>query len=286
MTYLLMFGWPWFTGAVALGALVGFLTFSRAKGASFSGGWIALLGASALATGYAASFAEILDGREATTLDIAVLAGLAYAAGLPLGGWLKSSAPEAEKKRPAPAPIIVAPAASLAAEPPAFPLEEAALLSPEPVALGVAPLVFEAAPLVLDAAQPGVGVLANGHARQEKPSVALLLEAAEPANVESAPAPAPALSQGRPKKPAPGLRPQPLAGPRDGGPDDLARIKGIGPKSLEKLNGLGVFHYDQIAAWSLDNARWVGAAIGAPGRVERDKWIEQARALAAAGMGQ
>ncbi len=279
MTYLLMLGWPWFVGALALGALVGFLTFSRAKGATFSGGWIVLLGAVALATGYAASFADVLAGREATTLDIAVLAGLAYAAGLPLGGWLKSLEPEAEKKRPAPVPIILAPSASLAAEPPAFAVGEAALLAAEPA-------VFDPGPLALDPAPVCAGVLANGHARESEAPVALLLEEAAPAVVESAPPPAPvAVPPGRAKKPAPGAKPQTLAAPREGAPDDLGRIKGIGPKSLEKLNALGVFHYDQIAAWDLENARWIGAAIGAPGRVERDKWIQQARALAGAGTG-
>jgi len=83
-------------------------------------------------------------------------------------------------------------------------------------------------------------------------------------------------------KPAPGAPPPLLAGPRDGTPDDLSRIKGVGPKSIEKLHALGVFHIDQIAAWNIDNARWIDAAINAPGRVERDKWIQQARGLVAA----
>jgi predicted flap endonuclease-1-like 5' DNA nuclease len=228
MAYLLMLGWPWFAGAFALGALVGFLTFSRAKGATFSGGWIVLLGAVALATGYGASFAEVLSGREATTLDIAVLAGLAYAAGLPLGGWLKSLAADAEKKRPAPTPIMVAPPTAPLALEPAIPLAES--------------FIATTAAVALDSAAPSVGVLANGHAGE--------------------------------------------AAPLDGGADDLARIKGIGPKSLEKLNALGVFHYDQIATWNLDNAKWIGSAIGAPGRVERDRWIQQARDLAGAGTGR
>jgi predicted flap endonuclease-1-like 5' DNA nuclease len=46
------------------------------------------------------------------------------------------------------------------------------------------------------------------------------------------------------------------------------------------LHALGVFHYDQIAVWSLDNARWISAALEAPGRVERSKWVQQAQALA------
>jgi predicted flap endonuclease-1-like 5' DNA nuclease len=81
------------------------------------------------------------------------------------------------------------------------------------------------------------------------------------------------------KKNHPGVTPPLLSVPNGGVADDLARIRGLGPKSLEKLQTLGVFHYDQIAAWNLDNARWISAALGAPGRVERGKWIQQAQAL-------
>ena len=84
------------------------------------------------------------------------------------------------------------------------------------------------------------------------------------------------------KKHFPGQPPESLAAPRGGTPDDLTRIKGIGPKSVEKLHALGVFHFDQIAAWNIDNARWVGAALSVPGRVERGKWILQAREIVAA----
>ncbi len=84
------------------------------------------------------------------------------------------------------------------------------------------------------------------------------------------------------KKHFPGQPPESLAAPRGGTADDLTRIKGVGPKSVEKLHALGVFHFDQIAAWNIDNARWIGAALAVPGRVERGKWIQQARELVAA----
>lgn len=249
MAYLLSLGWPWFAGALALGAVTGFLGFSRAKDATFSGGWIVLLGLAALAIGFSASIVEALSGRDALTLDIALLAAGAFAAGLPVGGVLKSLLPEPERKR-AVAPVAIVVAAA-----------------PEPVV--DAPVVEAVAsePVAADFADP--------------PSMETPLAALEPATPE-----APAAPRARGKKSAPGVKPETLSAPRDGGADDLARIKGVGPKSLEKLNALGVFHYDQIAAWDLDNARWIGAAIGAPGRVERDKWIQQARALARAGVEQ
>lgn len=252
MTYLLTLGWPWFSGALALGGLVGFVTFSREKYAKFSGGWIIVLGALTLATGFGASFADVLAGRDAMTLDVALLAGVAYAAGLPFGGVLKSlGGGEAAKKRATLASVVVTPPLKIAADEPR--------------------VVSEAIASALREGEPATEISEINVPESQAP------EAAAP----SEPRPA-----NRAVKPAPGAKPETLAAPRNGARDDLARIKGIGPKSHEKLNALGVFHYDQIAAWNLDNARWIGAAIGAPGRVERDKWILQARALTGAGTDQ
>jgi len=78
-----------------------------------------------------------------------------------------------------------------------------------------------------------------------------------------------------------GTKPATLTAAREGGADDLKRIKGIGPK-LEKLcNTMGFFHFDQIAAWTPDEMAWVNANLeGFKGRATRDKWIEQAKLLA------
>ncbi|RYH12357.1 NADH-quinone oxidoreductase subunit E [Tropicimonas sp. IMCC6043] len=80
----------------------------------------------------------------------------------------------------------------------------------------------------------------------------------------------------------PGTRPQWLDGPRDGTPDDLKKIKGIGPKLEEVCHYLGFYHFDQIAAWTEDEIAWVDQNLeGFKGRVTRDDWVGQARALAA-----
>lgn len=78
-----------------------------------------------------------------------------------------------------------------------------------------------------------------------------------------------------------GERPAALPGPRDGLGDDLRRIKGIGPQNAARLNFLGIYHYDQIAAWLPPEVRWVGAYLSFPGRIEREDWIGQAKALVA-----
>ena len=71
---------------------------------------------------------------------------------------------------------------------------------------------------------------------------------------------------------------------RDGGADDLKRIKGVGPKLEELLNSLGFFHFDQIANWSVAEIAWVDENLkGFKGRVTRDDWVAQAKTLAAGG---
>lgn len=81
-----------------------------------------------------------------------------------------------------------------------------------------------------------------------------------------------------------GVEPPRLDEAREGGPDDLKRIKGIGPKLEKMLHRMGVFHYDQIAAWNDGEVSWVDENLkGFRGRVSRDGWVDQARRLAAGG---
>jgi predicted flap endonuclease-1-like 5' DNA nuclease len=78
----------------------------------------------------------------------------------------------------------------------------------------------------------------------------------------------------------PGERPVGLAAARAGSPDDLKLIKGIGRQNEGRLHGLGIWHFDQIAAWSAQNIEWVGSYLAFPGRIEREDWVGQAKALA------
>lgn len=71
-----------------------------------------------------------------------------------------------------------------------------------------------------------------------------------------------------------------LEGARGGVPDDLKKIKGIGPRMEETLNGLGIYHYDQIAALDETAVAWIELRIKSRGRVGREQWVSQARALA------
>lgn len=74
--------------------------------------------------------------------------------------------------------------------------------------------------------------------------------------------------------------PERLSAPR-GEADDLKRIKGVGPKLEAALNDMGIYHFDQIAAWSPEDVAWVDDRLNFKGRIERDGWIAQARKLSA-----
>lgn len=78
-------------------------------------------------------------------------------------------------------------------------------------------------------------------------------------------------------------RPQALSEPMNGVADDLKLIKGVGPKLERTLNALGIYHYNQIAAWNSDNIAWVDESLSFRGRITREDWIGQATVLAAGG---
>ncbi len=76
----------------------------------------------------------------------------------------------------------------------------------------------------------------------------------------------------------------PGPGPRPGdaaGGDDLQRIKGIGPKIAAILNELGIRRFEQIAAWTPEHVDEINAQLRFKGRIEREAWIPQAKALLA-----
>lgn len=77
-------------------------------------------------------------------------------------------------------------------------------------------------------------------------------------------------------------RPTSLPSARDGGADDLKKIKGVGPKLEELLHSMGIYHFDQIADWTPDHVAWMDDNLeGFKGRVSRDDWIGQARSFIA-----
>jgi NADH-quinone oxidoreductase subunit E len=108
---------------------------------------------------------------------------------------------------------------------------------------------------------------------------------AEAARINATLATLPANATALQKADAVGARPSALEAPRGSGPDDLQRIKGVGPVNEKRLHELGVYHFDQIAAWGTNEIRWVGTYFSFPGRIDREQWVVQAAKLAAGGRG-
>ena len=76
-----------------------------------------------------------------------------------------------------------------------------------------------------------------------------------------------------------------LDGP--GAPDDLKLIVGVGPVLERMLHQLGVGSYRQIARWTERDIDEFDARLAEfPGRIRRDGWVTQARALHASKYGE
>ena len=67
------------------------------------------------------------------------------------------------------------------------------------------------------------------------------------------------------------------AAPADG--ERLHRIIGIDPDSEGILRANGVATIADIAAWGEEDVSWFEGLLGAPGRIGRENWVEQARFL-------
>ncbi|MBX9450356.1 MAG: NADH-quinone oxidoreductase subunit E [Mesorhizobium sp.] len=78
-------------------------------------------------------------------------------------------------------------------------------------------------------------------------------------------------------------RNRPAAVERPAQPDDLKLISGVGPKLEGVLNGLGIYTYAQVASWKKAERDWVDGYLRFKGRIERDDWVKQAKALAKGG---
>ena len=61
-------------------------------------------------------------------------------------------------------------------------------------------------------------------------------------------------------------------------------ISGVGPKIEGTLHSLGIFTFAQIAAWKKAEREWVDRYLNFRGRIEREDWVKQAKALAKGGV--
>ncbi|MER9458391.1 MULTISPECIES: proton-conducting membrane transporter [unclassified Mesorhizobium] len=95
--------------------------------------------------------------------------------------------------------------------------------------------------------------------------------ASKPAAAKAAPKAAASKPAAVPKK----------AAPAAGKADNLRRLIGIGPVNDKLLKGLGVTTYAQIAGWTATDVKRIEDTLNFDGRIAREKWVEQAKLLAA-----
>lgn len=80
-------------------------------------------------------------------------------------------------------------------------------------------------------------------------------------------------------EPRNGTQPEILTQPREGKKDNLSLIKGVGNVLETRLNDLGIYHFEQIALWDIEQQLWVSIQISFPGKVKREDWVKQAKEL-------
>ncbi len=66
--------------------------------------------------------------------------------------------------------------------------------------------------------------------------------------------------------------------------DDLKLISGVGPVLEKKLNKLGITTFKQVADFKRADIKKVDDALSFKGRIDRDGWVKQAKALAKGGV--
>jgi predicted flap endonuclease-1-like 5' DNA nuclease len=115
--------------------------------------------------------------------------------------------------------------------------------------------------------------------RQERPSHALLRGGAA-TKAKGRAKPAAPKAQKPAEKPAP--KPEEKAKPAaktNASPDNLQQIKGIGAVLEKKLNAMGIERFEQIANWTEGDIAEVDEQLNFRGRIQREKWVEQAHDL-------
>lgn len=73
---------------------------------------------------------------------------------------------------------------------------------------------------------------------------------------------------------------EPSEAPANAKPDNLQEIKGIGAVLEKKLNAIGIERFEQIASWSESDIAKIDETLNFRGRIQRERWVEQARELA------
>ncbi len=254
MWYLITQYWFWLLLAFVMGLIIGWMTWG---GTRRGWGWLPV-GALVAAVLFLVSWFRLVNGLPALWIESGLLLFSSYIAGCWLGGVFKGQmAPEAAM--PMAAAVMAAPK----------PVAPAPVMAPPPVPAPAPVMAAPATPVPKAAPAPKPAPVAKAAPAKAAP--------AKPAPVAMAPATMPKVEG---EDSHAGKRPPGMMAPRDGKADDLKWIKGIGKQNEGRLHGLGIWHFDQIAAWTKEHVEWVGSYLAFPGRIDREEWVKQAKALA------
>lgn len=99
-------------------------------------------------------------------------------------------------------------------------------------------------------------------------------------------APIGAAGQAAARKPSLTDKNRPTGIDRPAAVDDLKLISGVGPKIEGILHSLGIYTFSQVAGWKKAEREWVDGYLNFKGRIERDDWVRQAKALAKGGVAE
>ena len=255
MLYLLQSLSLWELAAAGLGLIVGLSSWKAPAGDEKPGFGLRFFPfALLLAAGVTAAGLRWLPGREGLWLETALLLLAPYLVGCALGcfarGWLSGGRTAAEAAPSAHAVAETAAATGRSEEkaakreaPPVEWTDEAEALARSAAAL---------------AAATSTALEAFGAARE------LLAEAELAADSP------------------PPLVPPPVAAPRPEGEkaDNLLMIQGVDEAAARRLRDLGVWRFEQIAAWTPSQQQWIGYELRPIGPQALQFWSAQARLLA------
>ncbi len=131
--------------------------------------------------------------------------------------------------------------------------------------------------------EAGIDIGAQEEIREPEVVEPTILEPTEPAaaavTMESAEAIEPQVRVETKRSRAAAEPVEALFTPPEGTPDDLKKITGVGPVLEKKLNALGITRLDQVANFSDEDIAKVDDALNFKGRISRDDWVGQAKAL-------
>ncbi|TPI49614.1 NADH-quinone oxidoreductase subunit E [Mesorhizobium sp. B2-9-1] len=205
---------------------------------------------------------------------------------------LASAPPVASAAAPAPA----APASSAPAPAASGPVGPSKSSKPKTHAAETSPALNTPSPVkVAPATENGASVRAPRHsaanANQAAPEVEAVSKPRSGPKTKAEPATAfkaPETKQPVAKTAKPSLddKNRPAGIERPATVDDLKLISGVGPKIEGTLHSLGIYTFAQVAAWKKAEREWVDGYLNFRGRIERDDWVKQAKALAKGGVAE